>query len=250
LKLHQFILLLVFALQCENCHGQNLPAPEVSVSSIIFSDSTLVKASTTHEQGTIMVEISSGSATFYREYEGPFYVKKTKTLRFKLAHPDYYDSQITAIKVFKESALTADIAGASAFLQDQKRGSAELNENAWQKEQTEKTVLQFTTDNKKLEEVELLTYVKSEEGILPPKKVVLYAHLKNGKRVHIRTSNTIGKFKNQETYWSHVLRLNGKPKLKKILRKTVYFSIEITPYFNGDEPRWVFIDELLVRKTR
>lgn len=234
-------------MQCVTATSQGLPKPHVEIESVIFTDSTLVQATTNHDSASIMVEMGLGSEMIYVTYKGPFYVKETKALRFKLVNDQGDDSEISLVKVFKSSDLQLDILGANAQLIDKKRGTVDLESAAWLKAQSEKVKLQFSTENKKLEEVELLSYIDSDKGVLPPKKVALYAHLKNGEKVHIRSANTIGKFKNHESYWSHTLRLIGKPKLKKILRKTVYFSLEVTPYFSDEVPQWIYIDEILVR---
>jgi len=234
-------------LQCVKGFSQDLPSPEVKVESYIFKDSTLVSASTSHKEGSLMVEMGSGSELLFISYNKPFYVKQSKTIRFKLVHPDYDDSQVTLVTVHKASNLSAEVLGKKSNLTDLKRGGTQLQDHDWLKSNSEKNIIQFSTQNKKLQELELLSYVHSEKGILPPKKVVLYAHLKNGTKVHIRTANTIGKFKNKEFYWNHTLRLMGKPKLKKILRKTAYFSLEITPHFTDGQPQWIYIDEILVR---
>jgi hypothetical protein len=92
-----------------------------------------------------------------------------------------------------------------------------------------------------------LSLVDKENHILPPKKVALYAHLKKGEKVHIRTTNTIGKFSNEVDYYSQTLRIIGKPKLKKILRKTEYFSLEAKPHVKKDVMYELYFDEIIVR---
>ncbi len=240
-------ILLVLALQCATAYTQKLPKPEIHVEAYIFKDSTLVSAVTDHTDGILMVEKNPGSQLVFKTYTEPFYVTESKSIRFKLVHPDYEDSDVVLVELHKTSDLEVQIQGEKLNLSDLKRGTTDLEGESWLRSNTKKILIQFSTQNKKLEEVELLSYVHTAKGILPPKKVVLYAHLKNGQKVHIRTSNTIGKFKNQEQYWSHTLRLLGKPKLKKLLRKTSYFSLEITPHFQKNDPQWLYLDELLVR---
>ena len=247
LKNLYIFILFVFGLKCAAARSQSLPGPEVKIESYIFKDSTLVSAYSNQEDGSIMMETGIGSGLMFVSYKKPFYVSESKTLRFKLVHPDQEDSEIVIIKVHKISNLNAEILGEQSCLADLKRGSATLEHESWYKSKTDKTSIQFSTENKKLQEVELLCYIDSEKGILPPKKIALYAHLKNGTKVHIRSTNTLGKFTNKKHFWNQTLRLNGKPKLKKILKKTVYFSLEITPHFLNDQPEWLYLDEVLVR---
>ncbi len=241
------ILISLFSFISIHFYGQDLPAPTIRVDSILFMDSTKVEVFCDYPGAKVMIEIGDGNSVFFRESEKNFYVGRTQTLRFKTSHENYEDSDVTYIKVFNRSGLSIDLLGDQQNLIDGKKGDFSLRESDWSIYSAEQVELQFQTNHKKLAEVELLSLISTKNGILPPKKIILYAHLRNGEKVHIRTTNTLGKFKDTEEYWSNLIRLSGKPKLKKILKKTDYFSLIVTPYFEDNKPAKLYFDELLVR---
>jgi len=242
------LLFLLFSVAMgKNCYANQLTPPSVKVESVLFTDSTLVEVFTEENEAKILVEIANGTSIFFREYAGPFYVKSTKTLSFKTVHLDYDDSDLMTVKVFKIGTLSAQVLGNYGMLTDKMCGDSDIFSDSWCQILADEHTFHFNTESKKLVEVELLSFVNRELDVLPPKKVSLYAHLKNGQRVHIRTSNTIGSFKGEPRRWSHVLRLKGKPKLKKILRKTEYFSLTVVPKKKNDILKLMVFDELLMR---
>ncbi len=247
LSRYSYIFFSLLLLASRYSVAQDLPVPVCEVDAYFFTDSTKIQLVKISQQGIPMMEKGEGMSTFFREYNGPFYVDQTKTLRFKTTHPDYEDSKMTVVKVYKLSDYKVEILGDYGHLVDRKKGSPELSSSEWTHVHQERIEFQISCPYKKLEEIELLSHVNTERAILPPKKVTIYAHLKNGEKVHIRTSNTIGSFKNSEQHWSHVLRLSGKPKLKKILKKTTHFSIVVEAQIKKGVPQKMAFDEILAR---
>lgn len=244
-KLNAFIFLGLSL--CLGSSAQTLDKPQVVIDSILFVDSAKVSVNAVHPSAKVLMEIGKGNNRIFREISEDFYVKNTQSLSFKCSHPDFEDSETVTIKVYKKSALPIELAKASELLTDGVKGSLSLDEEQWETYTLDLLEFKFYTQAKKLEEVELLSVVKPKEHILPPKKVSLYAHLRNGQKVHIRTANTVGKFNDDEIFWSHSVRLIGKPKLKKILRKTEYFSLTVIPHMKDGVPQTLYFDEVLVR---
>lgn len=223
-----------------------MPSPQVCVEPFLFQDSCLITVSTDFEGARLLMEYRNGNSIFYRECEGKMTIKETSTLRFKASHPDYEDSKIKVVKVYKKSEKKLDILGVNDLLVDDKRAPLDKNSEEWLRFNSEKVKFQFQAP-KHIEEIEILSLVDKENKILPPKKISLFAHLKNGDKVHIRTTNTIGNFSLEKDYYSHALRLIGKPKLKKVLRKTEYFSLELIPHKKEDVLFELYFDEIIIR---
>lgn len=247
MKSLRYIPSLLLVLIAFTTKAQQLDSPKISTDSYLFSDSTKIEIISNQPGVKVLMEVPNGSEPKFEECDLSFYVKDSRTIRIKAVHPDFKDSEVTSVKLFKKSELTIELQGKDQHLIDGKRGSLEQLEEGWSAISASEVVFQFSTEQKRLQEVEVLSLINTSKEILPPKKVSLYAHLKNGDKVHIRTVNTIGKFKDSHEYWSHSLRLLGKPKLKKLLRKTVYFSIKVTPHIENDSPKYLFLDEILVR---
>ncbi len=243
------ILSLSLVLLSGTLLSQTLSKPKCTADQYFFSDSTRIEITHANEEGTIVLEIGNGQSTFFREYNGPFYVDQTKTVSCKVTHPDYNDSRLAVVKVYKnsESNLSVRSKNASSILFDKQKGNDELLESEWVYVNANKVEFQLVCEDRKLEEIELLSYVDTKKAIIPPKKVVLHAHLKNGKIVHVRTANTVGTFKKTAQNWSHVVRLSGKPKLKKILKKTEYFTLTAYAQKKNDAPQTMVFDEILAR---
>lgn len=241
-----FFGILIFS---SSLWGQTLSKPTCKVEAYFFSDSTLIELFHENDEGTIVLEIGQGNNTFFREYTEPFYVHQTKTVSCKVTHPDYNDSKLAVIKVYKNSESSILLTGKDidANLLDGKKGNSELTDSDWSYINNEEVEFRVICTDRNLEEIELLSYVSTSQKILPPRKVVLHAHLKNGKTVHVRTANTVGSFKNTEQNWSHVVRLSGKPKLRKILRKTEFFTLTAYAQKKKDIPQTMVFDEILAR---
>ena len=224
--------------------AQEVPKPSVQVDSYLFSDSCSITVSTGFEGARLLMEY--GNDALYRECEETMTIKETRTLRFKASHPDYEDSEVKVVRVYKRSEETLDVLGDNEILINNKRAPLDKNSAEWLSFTSEKVEFQFLA-NKSIKEVEILSLIDKENNILPPKKASLYAYLKNGKKVHIRTTNTIGKFSSETDYYSHTLIITGKPKLKKILRKTEYFSLEAFPHVKNGVLFSLYFDEIMIR---
>ena len=224
--------------------AQKLPKPSVEVSSLLFLDSCLITASPDFEGAVLLIE--HGEPGMYKEFEGEAIIKKTTTLRFKISHPDHEDSEVKLVRVYKRPNETPNVLGDYDILTNNKRAPLDKNSTEWLSFTDEKVALQFLAD-KSIKAVEILSLIDKENNILPPKKTSLYAHLKNGKKVHIRTTNTIGKFSSETDYYSHTLIITGKLKLKKILRKTECFSLEALPHVKNGVLFSLYFDEIMIR---
>lgn len=229
-----------------NSQGQSVPAPELTVSSYIFSDTCTIKVNTSMNGAVVLRETTFGGTVFFRESPSELTVTETTTLRFKVSHPDYADSPVTRVRVYKKSDVEAELLGDYGSLVDGVKAGLNSQSKEWLTFNEDKAVIHFKAE-KSIQEVEICSLLDKEENTFPPKKVALYAYLKNGEKVHIRTSNTIGLFESDKEYFSHTLRLLGKPKLKKILRKTEHFILEITPHAKKGERKSLKIDEILFR---
>ncbi|MFK7756300.1 MAG: hypothetical protein AB8B53_05140 [Flavobacteriales bacterium] len=249
MTIRSYLFLLALVLFSASAFSQTLSKPVCKVDSYFFSDSTKIELFNENDEGQILIEIGNGNNTFFREYTGPFYVDQTKTVSCKITHPDYYDSKLTVVKVYKLTDIALSLVGneAHAHLVDLKKGGSDLNSKEWSKFNESEVEFKLHCSDRKLVEIELSSYVNTSESVLPPKKVVLYAHLKNGKVVHVRSANTVGSFKKTEQNWSHVVRLAGKPKLKKILKKTEYFTLKAYAQIKNDVPQPMAFDEILAR---
>ncbi len=222
-----------------------MPKPSVQVDSLLFSDSCVITVSTGFEGAILLMEY--GNEAQYRECEETMTMKETTTLRFKASHPDYEDSEVKVVKVYKKVDEALDILGDNEILINNKRAPLDKNSTEWLSFNSEKVEFQFLAD-KSIKEVEILSLIDKENKILPPKKASLYAHLKkSGKKVHIRTTNTIGKFSSEKEYYSHTLVLMGKPKLKRILRRTEYFSLSVFPHVKKEVLFSLYFDEIMIR---
>ena len=98
-----------------------MPNPQVCVEPFLFQDSCLITVSTDFEGARLLMEYRNGNSIFYRECEGKMTIKETSTLRFKASHPDYEDSKIKVVKVYKKSEKKLDILGVNDLLVDDKR---------------------------------------------------------------------------------------------------------------------------------
>ena len=225
--------------------AQKLPKPSVEVSSLLFLDSCLITASPDFEGAVLLIE--HGEPGMYKEFEGEAVIKKTTTLRFKISHPDHEDSEVKLVRVYKRPNETPNVLGGYDILTNNKRAPLDKNSTEWLSFTDEKVAFQFLAD-KSIKEVGILSLIDKENKILPPKKASLYAHLKkSGKKVHIRTMNTIGKFSSEKEYYSHTFIITGKLKLKKILRKTECFSLEALPHVKNGVLFSLYFDEIMIR---
>ena len=239
-----YIVLILQTVLSGKLFAQEVPKPSVQVDSLLFLDSCLITVSTDFEGAVLLIE--HGEPGMYIEFEEAIVIKETKTLRFKASHPDYEDSEVKVVKVYKTPDKTPKFLVGNEILTNNRRALLDKNSNEWLSFTNEKVVFQFLA-NKSIKEVEILSLIDKENNILPPKKASLYAYLKNGKKVHIRTTNTIGKFSSETDYYSHTLIITGKPKLKKILRKTEYFSLEAFPHVKNGVLFSLYFDEIMIR---
>ena len=240
-----YIVLILQTVLSGKLFAQEVPKPSVQVDSYLFSDSCSITVSTGFEGARLLMEY--GNDALYRECEETMTIKETRTLRFKASHPDYEDSEVKVVRVYKRSEETLDVLGDNEILINNKRAPLDKNSAEWLSFTSEKVEFQFLA-NKSIKEVEILSLIDKENKILPPKKASLYAHLKkSGKKIHIRTTNTIGKFSSDKEYYSHTIVLIGKPKLKRILRKTEYFSLAVFPHVKKGELFGLYFDEIMIR---